>query len=123
MSPAVRQLFQEEASWGVGKKEFYPDANMILAERLAENSRFRGEAFNFSNENKITVLELVERILALTGSKLKPDVRNEATNEIRHQYLSAAKARKMLGWRPRFTLDEGLRRTISWYEAFLGTSL
>ncbi|MBA2525972.1 MAG: hypothetical protein H0V18_09350 [Pyrinomonadaceae bacterium] len=96
---------------------------MILAERLAENSRFRGEAFNFSNENKITVLELVERILALTGSKLKPDVRNEATNEIRHQYLSAAKARKMLGWRPRFTLDEGLRRTISWYEAFLGTSL
>ncbi len=99
------------------------DANMILAERLAENSRFRGEAFNFSNENKITVLELVERILALTGSKLKPDVRNEATNEIRHQYLSAAKARKMLGWRPRFTLDEGLRRTISWYEAFLGTSL
>ncbi|CAN5858468.1 GDP-mannose 4,6-dehydratase [soil metagenome] len=97
-------------------------ANMILAERLAENSRCRGEAFNFSNEIQITVLELVERILELTGSNLKPDVRNEATNEIRHQYLSAFKAKKMLDWRPRFTLDEGLRRTISWYEGFLGTS-
>ncbi|MGI9164778.1 MAG: GDP-mannose 4,6-dehydratase [Pyrinomonadaceae bacterium] len=98
-------------------------ANMILAEQLAENSRLRGEAFNFSNEIQITVQELVERILALTGSNLKPTVLNEATNEIRHQYLSASKARKMLDWRPRFTLDEGLRRTISWYEAFLGTSL
>lgn len=98
-------------------------ANMILAEKLAENPVLRGEAFNFSNEIQITVQELVERILALTGSNLKPTVLNEATNEIRHQYLSASKAKKMLDWRPRFTLDEGLRRTISWYEAFLGTSL
>ncbi len=44
------------------------------------------------------------------GSDLEPDVRNEATNEIRHQYLSAGEgARELLGWRPLFTLDEGLR--------------
>ncbi|MDT4898862.1 MAG: CDP-glucose 4,6-dehydratase [Acidobacteriota bacterium] len=95
--------------------------NMVLAEHLARNPDLRGQAFNFSNEIQVTVLELVEQLLALMGSDLKPDVRNEATNEIRHQYLSAAKARQLLGWQPLFTLDEGLRRTIDWYKAFLGT--
>jgi CDP-glucose 4,6-dehydratase len=97
-------------------------ANMILAEHLARDPGLRGEAFNFSNEIQVTVLELVERLLKLMGSDLEPDVRNEATNEIRHQYLSAAKARRVLGWEPLFTLDEGLRRTVDWYGNFLGTA-
>jgi CDP-glucose 4,6-dehydratase len=46
------------------------------------------------------------------------DIRSEATNEIRHQYLSAAKARRDLKWQPLFTLDEGLRKTIDWYRKF-----
>jgi CDP-glucose 4,6-dehydratase len=53
-------------------------------------------------------------------SKLEPEVRNEAANEIREQYLSARKAREVLGWEPIFTLDEGLRWTIDWYREFLG---
>ncbi len=97
-------------------------AYMLLAEKLAKQQQLRGEAFNFSNEIQITVLDLVERILALMKSDLKPDVRNEANNEIRKQYLSAAKARKDLGWSPLFTLDEGLRRTIDWYRDFLKES-
>jgi CDP-glucose 4,6-dehydratase len=94
-------------------------ANILLAQHLAETPDLRGQAFNFSNEIQVTVLELVERILALMGSDLDPDVRNEATHEIRHQYLSAAKARRVLDWQPLFTLKEGLRRTIAWYETFL----
>ena len=97
-------------------------AYILLAEQLAGNSALRGEAFNFSNESQVTVLELVEQILALMGSDLEPDIRNEASNEIRCQYLSAAKARKILGWQPLFTLDEGLQRTIEWYKDFLGMS-
>ncbi len=92
---------------------------MLLAEALAGQPDLRGEAFNFSNELQVTVLELVRRISALMGSALEPDIRDQATNEIRHQYLSAEKARRMLGWEPQFTLDEGLRRTIQWYEVFL----
>jgi CDP-glucose 4,6-dehydratase len=97
-------------------------ANVVLAEALAQNPDLRGEAFNFSNEIQVTVLELVERLLALMGSDLKADVRNEAVNEIQHQYLSAEKARRVLDWRPLYTLDEGLRRTIDWYKTFLGHS-
>src|SRR5438105_8775758 len=67
-------------------------AYKLLAEQLAKNPALCGKAFNFSNEIQVTVIELVEKILGLMGSDLQPDVRNEATNEIRHQYLSAARA-------------------------------
>jgi CDP-glucose 4,6-dehydratase len=95
-------------------------AYMLLAEKLAANRELIGHAFNFSNEIQVTVIELVRHILMLMNSALEPDVRNEASNEIRHQYLSAAKARSILGWASLFPLDEGLARSIRWYQAFLG---
>ena len=94
-------------------------AYTLLAERLAADLTLKGQAFNFSNELQVTVLDLVSVILQHMGSALQPDVRNEASNEIRHQYLSAAKARQMLNWSPLFTLEEGLDRTIKWYREFL----
>jgi CDP-glucose 4,6-dehydratase len=94
-------------------------AYMLLAERLAEHLDLKGEAFNFSNESQVTVLQLVELILKLMDSKLSPNVHNQVSNEIRHQYLSAEKAHQMLGWYPLFTLDEGLKNTIRWYQEFI----
>ena len=99
-------------------------AYLLLAQALAQDSAqdpaVRGEAFNFSNELQVTVLELVGKILALMGSDLAPDVRGEAGNEIKHQYLSAAKARRVLDWAPLWTLDQGLERTVAWYRDALG---
>lgn len=95
-------------------------AYMLLAEKLAEKEDLRGQAFNLSNEIHVTTLEIVEMILRLMNSDHKPDILNEASNEIRHQYLSAVKARKILGWQPLFSLEEGLRRTIEWYKDFWG---
>jgi CDP-glucose 4,6-dehydratase len=94
-------------------------AYMTLAEALFRRPELRGQAFNFSNEIQVTVLDLVRRILQLLGSTLEPDIRNEASREIVHQYLSAAKARRELGWAPRFDLDGGLSRTITWYKDYL----
>jgi CDP-glucose 4,6-dehydratase len=94
-------------------------AYILLAEKLAADPALRGQAFNFSNEIQVTVLEVARRILALLDSGLEPEIRGEASNEIRHQYLSAARARRELGWQPLFTLDEGLRATIAWYADFL----
>ncbi len=95
-------------------------AYTLLAEKLAEDRTLLGEAFNFSNETPLTVLELARKILELMNSDLELDVRNEAANEIRRQYLSAQKARQRLNWKPAFTLEEGLRRTIAWYQKFFG---
>ena len=97
-------------------------AYMQLAEQMSQKPELRGQAFNFSNENPVTVLSLVERILRLMGSELRPVIQNKAANEIREQYLSAGKARQTLGWRPLFALDEGLRRTVDWYRMFLGVA-
>ena len=94
-------------------------AYVLLAERIATDASLRGQAFNFSNEIQVTVLDLVNKILKQMGSNLQPDVRNEASNEIRHQYLSADKARRLLNWKPHFTLEQGLKETIAWYEEFL----
>lgn len=95
-------------------------AYMLLAEKLEEKEDLRGQAFNLSNEIHATTLEIVEMILRLMNSDHKPDILNEASNEIRHQYLNAVKARQILGWQPLFPLEEGLRRTIEWYKDFLG---
>jgi CDP-glucose 4,6-dehydratase len=93
------------------------EAYILLAEKIEELG-IQGEAFNFSNEIQVTVLKLVEKILKIMKSSLKPKVLGEATNEIKHQYLSAKKAREILGWKPKYTLEEGLRRTTKWYEEF-----
>src|SRR5260221_10140889 len=81
-------------------------AYLLLAEQLHRRRDLHGSAFNFSYGQQVTVLDLVNRILRAMGSSLEPDVRNEASNEIRHQYLSAERARRELGWRPLFSLDE-----------------
>jgi len=94
-------------------------AYMLLAQRLHEQADLAGQAFNFSNETQTTVIDIAKTILSLMDSSLVLDIRNEASNEIRHQYLSAARARRDLQWQPLFTLDQGLAKTIAWYRDFL----
>jgi CDP-glucose 4,6-dehydratase len=94
-------------------------AYMLLAEKLAADRALAGAAYNFSNQQQLTVLELVGKILEAMQSRLEPVVLNEASNEIRHQYLDASRARRELDWKPLFDLDEGLRRTIAWYRELL----
>jgi len=96
-------------------------AYLMLAEQLAAHRELAGQAFNFSNEIQVTVLELARMILRVAGREdLVLDVRAEADNEILHQYLDAGKAREVLGWRPHFDLESGLTRTIQWYRQFFG---
>jgi CDP-glucose 4,6-dehydratase len=93
-------------------------AYMQLAEKM-ENLKLHGKAFNFSNEQKITVLEITNKILKLMKREdLKPKILNQAKNEIKEQYLSAKKARNLLNWRARYTLDDSLKETIDWYRKF-----
>jgi CDP-glucose 4,6-dehydratase len=96
-------------------------AYLHLAERMADRQLW-GEAFNFSNELQISVLDMVDKILGLMGrADLKPVISNQATNEIKHQYLSAAKARQLLNWQPKYELATALQETIDWYRYFLAS--
>ncbi|TSC96030.1 MAG: hypothetical protein Athens101410_183 [Parcubacteria group bacterium Athens1014_10] len=93
------------------------EAYLLLAEKM-ERINIYGQAFNFSNENQITVLELVKKIINLMGGGLEPKILNQAPNEIKHQYLSARKSRELLGWSPKYSFEEGLEKTIDWYKNF-----
>ena len=95
-------------------------AYLLLAEKLHGDRALRGEAFNFSNELQLNVLDMTRRILGVMHSSLEPVILNEAKHEIQHQYLSATKARRRLGWSPSLSLEEGLTRTVEWYREFLG---
>lgn len=94
-------------------------AYITLAEKMATDQSFTGHVFNFSTEEPMTVLDITQRVLSLMHSDLKPDIRNEASSEILKQHLSAAKARSKLGWKPLCSLDDGLKKTIQWYQDFL----
>ena len=92
---------------------------ILLAEKI-NNLKLSGEAFNLSDESPITVLELVKKINKLTSRKLKYKILNQAKYEIKNQYLASGKARRILGWKPKYTLEEGLNKTIAWYSNYLG---
>ncbi|MGO8966416.1 MAG: hypothetical protein ACLQGN_23060, partial [Mycobacterium sp.] len=94
-------------------------AYLQLAEAIYENPTLGGEAFNFSTESPLSVLQLVDMLQAATGTELEPDIRATARHEISHQYLSAAKARTMLGWEPRHSMEEAIAETVDWYRGVL----
>lgn len=94
-------------------------AYRVLAEHLALHPEIRGEAFNFSTDKEVSVIDLTNLILKLMKSDLKPVIQNNAPNEILKQNLSSKKAREVLGWTPQYTLEDGLKRTIEWYRNFL----
>jgi len=95
------------------------EAYLLLAKEL-DNPDIHGQAFNFGTENPIKVLDLVDLMIKISGkTKLKPEILNTAKCEIKDQYLSSKKAREMLNWKNKYSLEDGLKETYSWYEEFL----
>lgn len=95
------------------------DAYLRLAEALP-SEQFNGQDFNFGTETPMSVVDLVARILRTMGREdLEPVIQNQASHEIREQYLDCTKARTMLNWKPERTFDEGLQETIAWYTRWL----
>lgn len=90
-----------------------------LAERMPSEDT-NGEAFNFGYGEPLTVLELVDEILSVMGrTDLEPLILNEASNEIREQYLDCSKAQQLLDWKPNYDRREGLKLTVEWYRQYL----
>lgn len=104
---------------------FYVEDAVAAYLELAENMdrpEIAGEAFNFSDDKPLSVLQMVDVILDACGRKdLEPVILGEASNEIPEQFLSSAKAHRLLGgWRPRFGMKEALPRAVAWYRELLG---
>jgi len=100
------------------------DAYMRIAESL-DRPDVQGQAFNISPNRPLRVLELVEQILSACGRPdLQPHVvgKGKLHGEIVDQYLDSTKIEITLGWKPQYSLAEGLRETVAWYREFLEVS-
>ena len=91
-------------------------AYLMLAERADE---FRGEAFNIGTNESINILDLTNKIIYLDGKSdsVKPNIllNEKIRREIDAQYLSAEKIEQRTGWSAGVSLEDGLRRSIEWY--------
>jgi CDP-glucose 4,6-dehydratase len=100
------------------------ESYLTLGERLSEDKSISGEAFNFSLEERLTVLEIVQMALRIMGrSDLKPIIQNIVTTEVREQYLDASKARERLGWQPKFGMEEAICETVDWYREHFAANI
>ncbi len=109
-SPQRDYLYVEDAAEGY----------LLLAENIARDD-VQGQAFNFSSGKPVGVLEMVQAIIRVAGKEVSPRILGEAKGEIDAQYLANEKASRVLGWTPRHSLDEGLKKTIEWYARFFSS--
>jgi CDP-glucose 4,6-dehydratase len=106
---------------GAMLRDYAVSAYLTLAQAMDDPALF-GEAFNFGMDDPHSVLEVAQLVISLSDHpELEPIVQNRELREIHDQYLCSDKARRLLGWRPQYTLEQGLEQTIAWYQAFLVT--
>ena len=95
------------------------EAYLLLA-KVNINRVGTNRIFNFGSNNKISVENIINKVIHLSGKKITIEKIDEGrASEIKSQYVSFRKATKVLGWKPRTTLEEGLRKTLRWYEKYL----
>jgi len=93
-------------------------AVLVLADAVGRRPELRGEAFNFAAGQRLTAIEMAERILRVMRSSLRPRILATSRNEVPVQRVSAARARRELGWRPQVRLTAGLVETVAWYREY-----
>jgi nucleoside-diphosphate-sugar epimerase len=91
--------------------------------RVASAEAVLGEEINLGNDNTIRIGDLAEKIFSLIGKSPKltadPQRIRPGKSEVMKLWASNQKAKEMIGWEPRVSLDEGLRLTIEWIQSHL----
>jgi len=110
-SPERDYLFVEDAA----------DAYLAVADSLDDPAQ-RGRAWNAGSGVPLSVLDVVRRLIAVSGREVEPDIQGTGVphGEIDRQYLDPTAMRQELGWNARWDFDDGLRVTWEWYERTLG---
>ena len=94
------------------------NAYLFLAENL-ESLNLKGEAFNFGTDKPIKIIDLVNKIKQISGKEKTPlEIQDRTKAEIRNQFLSSEKAKKILNWSPEYDLESGLIETYNWYKNY-----
>lgn len=84
--------------------------------KLADLDEARGEVINIGNNKETTILELAELIKRLTNSSSKIAFHPLPEDDPKRRCPDISKAKKILGWEPKVSLEEGLKNTIKWFK-------
>ena len=90
--------------------------------KVSESERSIGEVINIGSGFEISINDLAKKIISLTGKKVKivldPKRIRPPKSEVERLIADNSKAKELLHWEPKVSLDEGLRRTIDWFSKF-----
>ena len=103
---------------GSQTRDFVYVANVVHANLLATRApaaRVAGQVFNVGCGRSMSVNELWDRVRGLTGVPVLPRHEAARAGEVKSSLASITKARELVGYQPEVDLDEGLRRTITFY--------
>lgn len=103
---------------GMQTRDFvFIEDNIKATIKAIETDKSNGQAINIGNGRPITILDLAESIIKLTGKKDIKPVFKPARDDIRHRFPDVSKMIKLLNFRPKFNLEEGLIKTIEYYKS------
>lgn len=95
--------------------------NVLNANWLAANAKeAHGEAINISTKDAVTVNTVVNTIKELLGKNIDPVYAPARAGDIKHSLADVTKAKEVIGYEPRISFDEGIRKAIDWYKENLG---
>src|SRR5213083_2933890 len=103
---------------GSQTRDFVYVANVVHANLLAARApaaNVAGQVFNVGSGHSVSVNELWDRVRGLTGVPVLPGHEAARAGEVKSSLASITKARELVGYQPEVDLDEGLRRTITFY--------
>jgi len=92
------------------------EANVKAME--TKNRNALGRAINIAEGRQVSILELISILNRILGKNLSPIFEKERPGDVRHSWADISLAKEVLGWEPKTTLEEGLRRTVEWYKNF-----
>ena len=103
---------------GLTSRDFTFVDNVVHANILAATCKepLNGEVINIACGDKISLLELVEKINQILGKDIKPILEPSRIGDVKHSMASIEKAKKLLNFEPQVSFEDGLRKTIDWYK-------
>ena len=85
--------------------------------RAAETPGVSGEVFNIATNGRISLNELLSTLQQITHSRVQPTFAERRSGDVRDSQADISKAERLLGYRPAVRLDEGLRKTVEWFQS------
>lgn len=105
--------------WGDGRDQrdlLYIDDLVDFIDKIIKKQQFKFEVFNVGLGQSISVRELVKKIITQSGKELKINFAKSKPTIGTKLTISIAKAQRLVEWQPKVDIDEGIKKTLSWYK-------